>query len=163
MQPVRGLPFVLAPGMRVALTPPALKRDRFCRVEDVADTGDAWHVRFSGIRDLTAAEGVAGCYVLADAADLDLGPLDASFEELVGRSVVDARYGAIGTIAEIMETPANDVWVVAGGPYGEVLMPVIEDVVPRIPATGPIAVSLMDGLIDVPPAHEVPDEPKEGR
>ena len=150
MQPVRGLPFVLKPGLTVALTPPALDRDRFTTVEAVTDLGDAWRVRFDGIGDLTAAEGVAGCFVLARAADVNLGPLDVAYDVLVGRAVVDERYGVLGTIAEVMETPANDVWVVSGGAYGEVLLPVIEQVVAAIPDDGAIAVTVLDGIIEAP-------------
>ncbi len=83
-QPLRGLPSVLTPGMRVALTPPALK-----------------------------------------------------------------RFGLLGTIVEIMSTPANDVWVVEGDRYGEVLIPVIEQVVLDLPDQGTISVHVMDGLIDM--------------
>ena len=135
--------------MRVALTPPALKRDRFCAVESVTETGDGDLVKFSGIDDLTGAEGVAGCYVLADAADIDLDPLDRAYDDLMGRSVVDERFGDLGSICEIMSTPANDVWVVDGGRYGEVLIPVIEQVVLDLPDEGAISVRCMDGLIDV--------------
>ena len=134
--------------MRVALTPPALKRDRFCTVESVTETGDGDLVKFSGIDDLTAAEGVAGCYVLADAGDFELDPLTSAYDDLMGRTVVDDRYGDLGRITEIMSTPANDVWVVDGGRYGEVLIPVIEQVVLDLPETGDISVHCMDGLID---------------
>ena len=135
--------------MRVALTPPALKRDRFCTVESVAETGDGDLVKFSGIDDLTAAEGISACFVLADAADLELDPLTIAYDDLLGRTVIDDRFGGLGTIAEIMSTPANDVWVVNGGRYGEVLIPVIEQVVLDLPETGDISVHCMDGLIDV--------------
>lgn len=135
--------------MRVALTPPALKRDRFCAVESVTETGDGDLVKFSGIDDLTAAEGVAGCFVLADAADLDLGPLTSAYDDLIGRTVLDDRFGDLGRIVEIMSTPANDVWVVDGGRYGEVLIPVIEQVVLDLTEEGPISVHCMDGLIDI--------------
>ena len=47
-----------------------------------------------------------------------------------------------------METPANDVWVIAGGAYGEVLVPVVEDVVLDIPEPVRIRVKVMDGLIN---------------
>lgn len=150
VQPVRGLPLLLREGLTVALTPPALKRDRFCTVETVNDAGGEVLVRFSGITCISDAEGVTGCWVLARADELDLGPLDAAADELIGRTVIDARYGELGIITEIMETPANDVWVVDGGAYGEVLLPVIEQVVAELPADGPLAVTVMDGLIDVP-------------
>ena len=48
-----------------------------------------------------------------------------------------------------METPANDVWVVEGPDHGEVLIPVIDDVVSTIPVEGPISVRVMDGLLDL--------------
>ena len=115
--------------MRVALTPPALKRDRFCTVVSVTDTGDGDLVSFEGIDDLTAAEGITGCYVLANRDDFELDSLDAAYTDLMGREVVDERFGSLGTIVEIMSTPANDVWVVEGDRYGEVLIPVIEQVV----------------------------------
>ena len=112
--------------MRVALTPPALKRDRFCTVTSVTDTGDGDLVSFEGIDDLTAAEGITGCFVLANRDDFELDSLDAAYTDLMGREVVDERFGSLGTIVEIMSTPANDVWVVEGDRYGEVLIPVIE-------------------------------------
>lgn len=146
---LRGLPLALHEGMRVSLTPPAFGRDRFVTVEALsAVTGeDTARVRFSGCHDLTDAEGIVGCYVLARRDDLDLGALDAAFDDLIGREVVDAGHGRIGVITEIMETPANDVWVIDGSRYGEVLLPVVPAVVPSIPEEGPIPVSAMDGLI----------------
>lgn len=71
--------------MRVALTPPALKRDRFCTVVSVTDTGDGDLVSFEGIDDLTAAEGITGCYVLANRDDFELDSLDAAYTDLMGR------------------------------------------------------------------------------
>lgn len=151
MHPLRGLPFLLDEHMSVALTPPALDRDRFCRVESVRDDGRNWFVRFSGIETIDAAERVRGCYVLAPADALDLGAFDIAWDDLIGRSVLDERYGALGTICAVLETPANDIWQIEGA-YGEVLVPVIEQVVCDIPDTGDIVVHIMDGLIaDEPP------------
>lgn len=146
MQPVRGLPFLLKQGLRVALTPPSLSRDRFCRVRTVGEGGC---VGFTGIDDIGSAEEIVGCYVLARTGDIELGPLDAPFDHLLGREVVDARAGVLGEIVEVMETPANDVWVVQGGPYGEVLVPVVEHVVASLPDAGAIPVELPDGLVDM--------------
>ena len=132
----------------MALTPPALDRDRFCTVEQVREdaSGQAL-VRFSGIHGIGPAQAIAGCYVLAAEDDLDLGPLDMADDDLFDREVVDERYGSLGRITEIIETPANDVWCVEGGPYGEVLIPVVEEAVEWIPFEGPIETHIMDGLI----------------
>lgn len=150
MAPLRGLPFLVEQGMRVALTPPALKRERFSTVTGIRGvTDDGAIVSFSCARDLDDAEALTGCYLLAASCDLDLGPLTASVEELIGRQVVDARFGTLGTIRDVMETPANDVWVVDGTDRGEVLIPVVADAVDAIPSSGPIAVHIMDGLLDL--------------
>lgn len=148
MAPLRGLPFLIHEGMRVALTPPALDRDRFVRVLEVSGDDRSPLVSFSCSRSLHDAESLAGCYVLAPVDELDLEPLDVAFNDLLGRTVLDERFGELGRIVEIMETPANDVWVVDGASYGEVLLPVIEDVVSFIPDQGPIPVRIMDGLIE---------------
>lgn len=148
MQPLRGLPSLLHVGMQVCLTPPALGRERFSTVEAIAGTAQEPRVRFSCSCTLDDAEGIAGCYVLAREDALELGPLDVAFADLLGRRVIDCRHGELGVIESVMEMPANDVWVVAGGPFGEVLIPVIESVVPAIPDAGPIEVCIMDGLLN---------------
>ena len=148
MAPLRGLPLLLRPGLAVALTPPALDRDRFCTVVAVADDpSGAARVRFSGIDGLGAAEAVSGCFVLASASDIELAPLVAADDDLLGREVVDARHGFLGRIVEVMETPAHDVWVVDGGAYGEVLVPVVEAALDAIPDEGPIPTHVMEGLV----------------
>lgn len=155
---VRGLPFCMEPGLTVALTPPALDRDRFCEVLEVAEDPQGARVRFSGIDSIDAAEAVRDCYVLARRDDLELGALDAPWIELIGRHLYDERFGDLGAITEVLETPANDVWQVEGS-YGEVLVPVIEQVVEEIPEKGDIPVRIMDGLL---PSGTVPNGMTDG-
>ena len=147
--PLHGLPFILEEGMRVALTPPVLDRSRFCTVLELREgpTGDI--VRFSGIDGLDMAERVSGCYVLASCDDFDLDPLDAADDDIIGREVVDERYGSLGTVVEVMSNPVHDVWTVRGGAYGEVLIPVVPAALDEIPGTGPIPTHIMDGLIEL--------------
>ena len=148
--PLRGLPLLVREDMCLALTPPALKRERWSRVERVRGvTEDGAIVRFSCAHDLDDAESISGCYLLAHVEDIDVGPLTASVEELIGRPVIDDRHGDLGIIQEVLETPANDVWVVDGGSHGEVLIPVVPDAIDMIPPRGPIAVHIMDGLLDL--------------
>ena len=145
---LRGLPFLLEEGMRVALTPPALGRERFSTVveSDGEYEDESALVRFSCAHDLDAASALSGCYVLANDADLDLDPLVAPVDELVGRDVVDERYGALGTITEVILAPANDAWVI-DGPYGELIVPVIESVVLDLPETGAVRVAVPGGIV----------------
>lgn len=137
--------------MKVALTPPALRRDRFSLIEEVSEGERSARVKFRGIDTLDDAEGIIGCYLLAREDDLDLGEFDVAYDDLIGREVVDERCGSLGIISEILETPANDVWCI-DGPFGEVLIPVIEEVVIDLPETGAIKTAVMDGI--VPDASE---------
>lgn len=140
----------MEPGLAVALTPPALDRERFTVIEAVEEAPSGYRIALEGIDDLNASEGIVGCYLLACEDDLDLGALDVAWDDLIGRAVVDERFGALGTIAEVIETPANDVWSVEGA-YGAVLLPVIDEVVLDLPEEGPIRVRALDGLIDAEP------------
>ncbi|PKQ17358.1 MAG: 16S rRNA processing protein RimM [Actinobacteria bacterium HGW-Actinobacteria-7] len=72
-------------------------------------------------------------------------PEDELFD---GFSVWDEIHGDLGEIVETIFTGANDVWVLAG-PLGEILIPVIDQVVLDIDEeAGSIKVELLDGLID---------------
>jgi 16S rRNA processing protein RimM len=90
---------------------------------------------------------VAGCTLLvrADALPDDM-PEDEP--DPVGLKVVDEARGSLGLIEDVIVTGANDVWVVRG-PYGEVLIPVIDDVVISVhESEGLVTVRLLPGLID---------------
>ena len=91
-EPLRGLPFLLHEGMTVALTPPALNRDRFCRVISTDEASGL--TAFSGIDSLDAAEGIAGCYVLARADEVEHPP--AHFALGGAGSPLDGQRGALG-------------------------------------------------------------------
>lgn len=103
-------------------------------------------VSLSGVDDLNAAECLVGRTLLARWDDLPDGFELHDADALVGREVHDARLGDLGHVTEVMRGPANDVWVVEG-PHGEVLLPVIDEVVSSVPPAGAIQVSAPQGLI----------------
>lgn len=93
------------------------------------------------------AHRVAGCTLLVRT---DALPDDVSDEapDPVGMRVVDEERGPLGVIEDVIVTGANDVWIVEG-PYGEVLIPVIDDVVIVMDeSAGLVTVRLLPGLID---------------
>lgn len=141
-----GLPFSLHAGMRVCLTPPALKQDRFRTVTSVTQTAGWPLVTFEGVSSIGDAEELVGKLVLARAEEVPQAAREREVCSSAGREVVDDEHGELGTIVEVMRLPANDVWRVEG-PYGEVLLPVIDDVVGDIPAEGPIHVHVLPGLM----------------
>jgi 16S rRNA processing protein RimM len=66
--------------------------------------------------------------------------------ELLGLQAVTETGESLGELVDILETGANDVWVV-NGPDGEILLPAIPDVIREVDLTGGrIVVHLMEGL-----------------
>ncbi len=144
--PVRGLPPLVREGLEVAVVPPSLRGDRWHRVLACGnDDRSGSLVSLSGVEDLSAAEALVGKVLLARESELpeDLALHDA--RRLVGRDVRDALTGETAQICEVMTGPANDVWVLSGA-RGELLLPVIDEVVCDVPESGPIDVRVPAGL-----------------
>ena len=143
---VHGLPSLVREGLEVAPVPPELTGPRWRTVTSCSSDGrEGQLVALGGVADLDGAERLVGKLLLAREADLpeDLALHDAG--RLVGREVADTRLGALGSIAEVLRGPANDVWVVRG-PMGECLLPVVDAVVSEVPDEGPVAVRVPAGL-----------------
>lgn len=144
---IDGLPFCLEEGMRVCLTPPPLRGERFYTVERIGGS-ETPTVSFSGMRDLNDSEPLVGKLVLARKEDVPDAEAELCVLDCVGHCMVDDVHGEIGIIQELIQLPANDVWRVGGGAYGEVLVPVIDGVVISLPEDdGPVMVHLMPGLL----------------
>lgn len=68
--------------------------------------------------------------------------------EIIGLKVVTTEGKDLGRIEEILETGANDVYVVRGVDGGEVLLPAIQDVVREIDLErGLLTAHIIPGLI----------------
>ena len=144
--PVHGLPPLVRVGLDVAVVPPPLRGPRWHTVRSCsADGRSGALVALSGVDTIEAAERLVGRELLARVADLpdDLALHDA--DRLVGRTVTDELTGESGRLCEVMRGPANDVWVVRGE-RGELLLPVVADVVDEVPDEGPIPVRVPAGL-----------------
>ncbi len=104
-------------------------------------------IRFSEIHSIDAASNLVGREILADASIIPAADLPQDDSQVVGFRVVDHARGELGTVTDTIVTGANDVWVV-NGPFGEVLIPVIDDVVDEIDFDARrITVRLLDGLL----------------
>ena len=90
--------------------------------------------------------------VVPDDLGADRPPLPKGLfyvHELIGFEVVDEEEGLIGKLTEILQTGANDVYVVTRPDASEVLLPVIPSVVLNIDADRRlIRVRLIPGLLD---------------
>jgi 16S rRNA processing protein RimM len=68
--------------------------------------------------------------------------------QLVGLQVVTEKGRELGTLVDVLETGANDVYVI-DGPAGEVLLPAIPEVIREVDVVaGRIVVHLLDGLLE---------------
>lgn len=115
--------------------------------------GYRWHKKnllltLSGITDRTQAEQLRGQYVqvpLEEAVPLPEGTY--YLYQLIGLHVVTIDGQALGIVADIIETGANDVYVIEGDDR-QILLPAIDDVIKSIDVeTGQIVVQVIDGLI----------------
>jgi 16S rRNA processing protein RimM len=106
-------------------------------------------LKLKGIDDRDQAERLRKLYIMASLDNaVPLEDDEFYFYELIGMTVQTDNGKTLGTISEILETGANEVYIVDSPQFGEVLIPVIDDVVLKIdPDAGLIVVKLPEGLL----------------
>ena len=110
--------------------------------------GRAYTLQLRGIETMTAAETLRDVDVVIPRSEApSLAEGEFFVADVVGLRAVTTTGRALGTVAEVLSTGANDVYVVRGD-AGEVLIPAIRDVVTSIdPAAGVLQVEPMPGLL----------------
>lgn len=145
MVPAADLPLSSLVGIQVWFVPPPTSL-RTSRISAVREGPKGALVTLEGVERIDLAETLRDAELLARQGDIPQLP-EPAFDP-VGLEVIDAERGSLGTVQELIVTGANDVWVVEG-PLGEVLLPVIDDVVLEIDDEARVAsVRLLPGLID---------------
>jgi 16S rRNA processing protein RimM len=104
-------------------------------------------VAFTGVWSIDDASKLVGKTLLVAESQLPASFAMHDVERLIGREVEDASRGPLGTIDEVMQGVANDVWVVRG-PLGEVLIPVVDEMVLSVEEGAPVQVDLPQGLVE---------------
>lgn len=112
--------------------------------------GDGMLVRIRGYETPESAGRFRNQWVYVKAAEVPQLPEGQHYKyELIGLSVVEEGGAALGIITEILETGANDVYVVKNEAGKEVLLPAIPSVILETDMeTRVMKVHLLDGLID---------------
>jgi 16S rRNA processing protein RimM len=129
-------------------------------VEEVRPHGDAFVVKLHGVEDPESARRLLTGKALCVARDrVPASGADESYHfELIGLEVVRTDGRKVGRLVEILETGANDVYVVRG-PEGEVLLPATREVIERVDAAaGTLWVRPIPGLFAEGDEDEADDE-----
>ncbi len=134
----------LAAGQRVYLGEDVRPFD----VQHARRRGDSLIVKLAGCDTPEQADALRGQVVrIALAAATPLRPNEYYRRQIVGLSVVTLDGDELGTLVDILETGAHDVYVVHG-PRGEVLLPARVEFVKRVDlAAGRMWVSLLPGML----------------
>src|SRR6056297_833429 len=95
------------------------------------------------------AEAIAKLHVFAHEDDLELAEDEVFIHDLVGLEVVTEEGEMIGTVANYMEMPAQDVFVVTRPNTDEAMIPAVEDFIVDIDLEGgQLVVRLVEGHIE---------------
>ncbi len=114
-------------------------------VEQARVQGSCVLVKFRGVDDVNAAQRLRGKTVSFARADAEIPEGMVFIADLVGLPVLaDGR--EIGKLAEVLQTNANDVYVVRGGEH-EYMIPAVPAFLEEVnPEGGVIRVRLLEGM-----------------
>lgn len=118
-------------------------------VQTVRQHKQFWLLSFKDLQNINLIEQYKGCELMVAEDQLtDLAEDEFYYHEIIGLDVVNNADGAvIGTVSEIMEMPANDVWVVKRANQKPLYIPYIASVVTEIDLeAGQAKINLLEGL-----------------
>lgn len=106
-------------------------------------------LKLDEIKDRNDAETLRGMFVMVHVRDaVPLEDDEIYTYQLIGLTVHTEDEKQLGTIESILETGANDVYIIKGGTYGEILFPVTDETVLEINTEqGYVLVRPPEGLI----------------
>ncbi|CAM4224553.1 ribosome maturation factor RimM [Lacicoccus alkaliphilus] len=105
---------------------------------------------FEGITNINEVEDLKNADLLQDAesVELELAEGEFHFSDIIGLAVETDEGEALGTVTDIFQTGANDVWAVGDGKK-EYMIPYIEDVVRTVDiGNGKIIITPIEGLLE---------------
>jgi len=107
-------------------------------------------IKFKGYDNINDVEKYVKSELFADGEEVSgLNEGEFLYKQIIGLKVVDKDLGEVGKVTEILELGSNDVWVVKGPKYKEILLPYIDDVIKDVDLDNQVVnVEIPDGLID---------------
>jgi 16S rRNA processing protein RimM len=105
-------------------------------------------IKFGGIDDMNAAETLRGAEIKIDDSEaLPLGEDEYYIRDLLGLRVVTDEGETLGELSDVLQTGANDVYVVKNKNDGQVLIPAIAQCVLDVDiGARAMTVHLLEGL-----------------
>jgi len=126
-----------------------LEDGRPLEVDAARPHGERLLVRFRGVEDRTRAEALARSMLVVPESSSPPLPEGSWWDhQLVGCRVRTEEGRDLGTVREVMHTPANDVWAAVDEGGTETLVPVLKDVLVSVDvAAKEIVIREVPGLI----------------
>lgn len=106
-------------------------------------------MKLSGVDDMDTAAGLRGHTIIVDRANaLPLDQDQYFIADLIGLSVITEEGQKLGIVKEVLQTGANDVYMVRPENGKDILIPAIKQCVINVDITnGKITVRLLEGLL----------------
>jgi len=118
------------------------------QVEEVKFSKNQVLLKFKGIETIEQAEELRNYYLQAKRSDIKLEKGAYFIVDLIGLDVYTEEGELLGTLKEVLQPGANDVYIVENEAKQEILLPVIPDVVKQVDIEGKkVIVKLIEGLI----------------
>lgn len=105
-------------------------------------------VRFAGVDDRAAAESLRGVVLEIDRAEVGADEDTLWVADVVGAEVVTAAGEAVGAVRRVDDGPAHDWLIVARPDGGEVMLPLVDELVDVDSDAGRVTVHALPGLLD---------------
>ncbi|MBN1266846.1 MAG: 16S rRNA processing protein RimM [Anaerolineales bacterium] len=121
-------------------------------VETIRRHQDRYLLLLQSITTREEAETLRNKAVFLDMSELpDLAEDEYYYWQLIGLRVEDTQNRTLGTLKEILETGANDVYILESSSGSEILIPAIKDVIKKIDLDqGLIQIDILPGLLPDP-------------
>ncbi|PJF28879.1 MAG: 16S rRNA processing protein RimM [Phototrophicales bacterium] len=128
---------------------PTSAKVQFYGVEFMRPHQDYGLLKLKTVNDRNQAELLRDLFVMVKTEDaVPLADDEIYLYQLIGMMVKTDTDDILGTVTDVLETGANDVYIVQSDQYGEILIPAIPDVILKTDAdTNIITVKLPEGLL----------------
>lgn len=106
-------------------------------------------LKFKGIDNINDIEKYRGKSLMIDREDaVDLNEDEYFIADMIGMKVCTEDGSEFGTLKDVMETGANDVYIIDSPEHGEVLIPAIKECILDVDMEeGRMTIHLMEGLV----------------